>query len=723
MYRRPGKFLLYVVLLQILSTGMLLAQVTMQSSTQPTSSEKAQSTSLSLVGTVGQSTPLGAASSGQFVLNTGFLNYLEKTLGDITAPATPSGLTVTPTVWTSVNDFNVSWANPEAEPFIGAAWYKIGLRPETDTDGKQIPGNIQEIGNLTVSSAGIHTIYIWLEDSLGNKRSASAAQGQLQYDNIPPEIQHTPVISQAANQAVTIAASGTDTHSQLQSLMLYYRKTGDISRIDSTDLMGGTGLIPGATHGDRGSEYVIYASDNAGNTSRSPVTGYYSVQAEYTSGITQPVALHTGNTVNDYRIVSLPLQPDNNTPSAVFDDDFGTYDAEKWKLFDVNNGALRDYNTIRSLPIVQPGKAFLLIMNLPDKKITSGKGKSASATTSSQVSLGTGWSLIGNPFNFDIPRDSLRVNGAIPQLWELTSEGWRSDPPHLKAWQGLAVYVPSPGMLHIGVGDGAGFTKSVADQFSGEDWGMQIAARGESGMDLDNFIGVYSNEIETERRVWHEAPQLENAISLSINTEKMTLAKPIAGPETRLASLIQQKEPDGNYWDFELRGGNAGEKIMLSFERFGNLPSSFSVFLIDKQMNMAHNLEFLDWKFETRIRNGNTGKFRVVVGNSDYVRGNSDGVAVVPLAYELKQNFPNPFNPKTSIVFTIPVNELVRLEVFDILGKKVSTLVNDRMMDAGYYQIDWDGHNMAGVPVASGIYIYRLRAGEFINMKKAILAR
>ena len=140
-------------------------------------------------------------------------------------------------------------------------------------------------------------------------------------------------------------------------------------------------------------------------------------------------------------------------------------------------------------------------------------------------------------------------------------------------------------------------------------------------------------------------------------------------------------------------------------------------------MNLAHNLEFLDWKFDTKVREGDSGRFRIVAGNLDYVQNNSDGVSVLPMAYDLRQNFPNPFNPRTSIVFTIPVNELVRLEIFDILGQKIVTLMNDRMLDAGYYQVDWDGRNAAGIPVASGVYIYRLRAGEFLKMKKAILAR
>ncbi len=96
--------------------------------------------------------------------------------------------------------------------------------------------------------------------------------------------------------------------------------------------------------------------------------------------------------------------------------------------------------------------------------------------------------------------------------------------------------------------------------------------------------------------------------------------------------------------------------------------------------------------------------------------------AIPPLTYELKQNYPNPFNPTTTIAFALPRNEQVRLEIFNILGQKVRTLINTQMA-AGKHQIVWDGKNEQGITVPSGIYIYRLKTDHFSATKRMVLLK
>ncbi|RMH95468.1 MAG: T9SS C-terminal target domain-containing protein, partial [Calditrichaeota bacterium] len=83
----------------------------------------------------------------------------------------------------------------------------------------------------------------------------------------------------------------------------------------------------------------------------------------------------------------------------------------------------------------------------------------------------------------------------------------------------------------------------------------------------------------------------------------------------------------------------------------------------------------------------------------------------LPEGFFLSQNYPNPFNPVTSVKFGIGNTEWVRLKIYDLLGREVKTLVNRRLA-AGHYTVQWDGTDNAGRPVASGIYLYRLTAGQ-----------
>jgi len=89
----------------------------------------------------------------------------------------------------------------------------------------------------------------------------------------------------------------------------------------------------------------------------------------------------------------------------------------------------------------------------------------------------------------------------------------------------------------------------------------------------------------------------------------------------------------------------------------------------------------------------------------------------VPDKIRLHQNYPNPFNPSTTIEFSLPRSGHVRLKVFNILGQVVTTLVNEEL-NVGTYTTQW---NASGV--ASGVYFYRMRAGDFVDTKKLLLLK
>jgi len=97
-------------------------------------------------------------------------------------------------------------------------------------------------------------------------------------------------------------------------------------------------------------------------------------------------------------------------------------------------------------------------------------------------------------------------------------------------------------------------------------------------------------------------------------------------------------------------------------------------------------------------------------------------VNLPPKPVTLYQNFPNPFNPSTTISFFIPERSPVRLDIFDTGGKRVNTLVHG-VKSAGRYNIEWNGTNSHGNEVSSGVYFYRLTAGRKAITRKLILLR
>ena len=94
----------------------------------------------------------------------------------------------------------------------------------------------------------------------------------------------------------------------------------------------------------------------------------------------------------------------------------------------------------------------------------------------------------------------------------------------------------------------------------------------------------------------------------------------------------------------------------------------------------------------------------------------------IPISFYLHQNFPNPFNPKTTISYDLPEDIFVKLTIFDILGREIAILVNENQK-AGFKTIQWDGQDQLGESVGGGVYLCQIEAGNFIQTKKMVLLK
>ena len=153
-------------------------------------------------------------------------------------------------------------------------------------------------------------------------------------------------------------------------------------------------------------------------------------------------------------------------------------------------------------------------------------------------------------------------------------------------------------------------------------------------------------------------------------------------------------------------------------DRDGDLEIVFGV------QNSGLNLELFDYKAAASIANVNWGAF----GNDKYRCGNFEPLSPVsidetkgtlPAMFGLSQNYPNPFNSRTVISFTTESVANVTLDVYDILGRKAATLFSG-IANAGSHQIIWDGADDGGNEVATGIYFYRLTAGDRVSVKRLL---
>ena len=88
----------------------------------------------------------------------------------------------------------------------------------------------------------------------------------------------------------------------------------------------------------------------------------------------------------------------------------------------------------------------------------------------------------------------------------------------------------------------------------------------------------------------------------------------------------------------------------------------------------------------------------------------------------MQNNFPNPFNPLTTIRYDLPEDGLVNVTIYDLMGKVIKYLVNGQQ-NAGYKSIQWNATNNTGHPVSAGLYLYMIEAGDFRQTKKMVLLK
>ena len=103
--------------------------------------------------------------------------------------------------------------------------------------------------------------------------------------------------------------------------------------------------------------------------------------------------------------------------------------------------------------------------------------------------------------------------------------------------------------------------------------------------------------------------------------------------------------------------------------------------------------------------------------------GINDDVGISPYSYSLLDNYPNPFNPKTQIRFSIGRRENVKLIVYDMMGRQINTLIDGESFNSGYHVVNWRGIDDKGNKVPSGVYVYRIKAGDYIADKKMLLLK
>lgn len=238
------------------------------------------------------------------------------------------------------------------------------------------------------------------------------------------------------------------------------------------------------------------------------------------------------------------------------------------------------------------------------------------------------------------------------------------------------------------------FTIRVADKDSIMKWGVWMNGPAVGGWSNDGGDWGLPLQNNLAKKLYDDGTNGDRVAGDSIFTRQV-----LASPDS---VAIGTKDRVGQTFKFGIRGGdNEGGRGGFGNNHNENIVDADSVFTMSNQFGSINPAFYDAWDYDLRKPKVPTS---VIDPNA-------------PLVYELAQNYPNPFNPTTKIVYSIPVQAQVELKIYNVVGQEVATLVNE-VQKAGVHNAKFTSTNLA-----SGIYFYRLVAGDFTSVKKMVLLK
>ncbi|RMG62208.1 MAG: T9SS C-terminal target domain-containing protein [Calditrichaeota bacterium] len=440
----------------------------------------------------------------------------------------------------------------------------------------------------------------------------------------------------------------------------------------------------------------------------------FAIVPEVVSSLVKPTPQPAGSEQTAYRLISVPGRPNNASPAQVLEDNLGTYDKTRWRFFDYQNGEFVEFGETRNFA---PGRSFFLITR---------NGGNVDVGTTELVAdsvftlpLEPGWNLIANPYNFPIPVSALSVENQSFDLRTYTGD-WSAPGSitMLQPWEGYALKVDDTGSYTLRIRPfQSGSAPAKQPKASAGGWSLRIEARCQQAVDAANFIGIRPEAREEfDAFDAYEPPPVGEFVALYVaNLDWKERAD-------RYSSDF--RPPGGTLYRWSLESISMIEgEVTLSTSLEGPLPEGWEVWLHHRETRQVQNLSARPRYRFPNLAAGSMQHFQVLAGEAERIRQELVRLQAIPAAYQLYANYPNPFNPGTALRFALPEPQKVTLEVYDLLGQRVRILLKQNPLQAGYHTTYWDGRNERGEAVASGIYLYRLKAGPFVKTRRMILLK
>ena len=477
--------------------------------------------------------------------------------------------------------------------------------------------------------------------------------------------------------------------------------------------------IPFYLTGLEGLVYYVNAKDSIGSFITTDTT---ELSLNFNDGFVTSGILHSefsnGFPRSTWKMVSVPGVLNDNNVQNIFNSSFDQGPSnEGWMIYDwvgADNEQVENFNGWILPDSILSGKAYWMKQVMIDNPIFStGKGRTVDLN-GFEIKTSPGWNIIGSPYLFPvlINLDS-EVFSELYVYGKNEMEGWVDTVVTvLRPWAGYAVYNKTDNNQFIKLSPLRDNIVNASRHIENDGWQLNVNVESGSYLDQKNIFGVSSRSTnDFDNFDCPELPVHQNYISLySKNNEK------------KLSKDIRQSDTYFHIWDIILESNLNEQKAVLNFRLNGQVESG-EIWFMDLQNGdnfnvnekLFHELELYQNKFSNR--------YKVVYGSKHEVENFLDEIkSMIPDDFSLGNNFPNPFNPKTKIPFSLPEPSFVSIMIYDLKGQHIRTLLYENKM-TGYHTVLWDGKDKKGLQVSSGMYYYGIKTPNFNKFKKLVLLK
>ena len=575
-----------------------------------------------------------------------------------------------------------------------------------------------ETGDGTVSCGGPNAD----ESSFSNEASATPfAPTVLQITD--PDVPASQPVD--AGTAVDVTVQGTNVPPE-ETVRLQYRQGGEDTFTTLTMARDGTEFTASVLGEDvtaRGIEYVVTTRNEGGEVVREPSDGVASVRVtSETLSFSQP----GGTAQTAYRIVSYPGELKDPRLSNLFGR-FAPYDPTEWRLFAIGTGGVSSdggYAEQDDLgQELEVGQGLWLISR-SGGTLGPVSGTSLRTDEPFEIPLREGWNLIGNPFAFEVSVAQLRVTNSAGSLRGgdlfgydgtfVPKIGGPVSDSTLKPYRGYLVRLSDgqAGTLVIDPSTSAASPSSPVGRARGQ-WQATVSARVGRARDAFNAFGVASGAGEGIDPVdGREPPPVGDYVSLAFQ------------PPAREESLWRDFRAPGralHTWTADVRT-NVDGTATLRVRGIDAVPEEQAVWLVDPALDVSQNLRE-DPHYQFPSSPDETARhIQFLVGTPAAVQQALDEKVARSERVRLYPSAPNPVRDQATLRYAVPSPARVTLELYDLLGRKVATLVENRAVEAGPHAYVWTPGSQGG-GVSSGTYLLRLRAGDTTRTRRLVVMR